>query len=94
VAVQHVVDDGGQQVGGSLDCRAVAEPEQALVERLDPGGTAAGSATLAPNVGPIADSRSVTTDRWPSRASPIARPMDVTVLPMPAVVGVVAVTRT
>ena len=45
-----------------------------------------------PKYGPSDGSRSATTALRPMRLSPSARPMDTVVLPMPARVGVMAVT--
>ena len=46
-----------------------------------------------PNTGPSDGSRSAATALWPSLTSPCVRPMVLTVLPSPLVVGVMAVTR-
>ncbi len=48
---------------------------------------------FSPNTGPSEGSRRATTAFLPSRRSPSARPMVVVVLPSPAGVGVMAVTR-
>ena len=46
-----------------------------------------------PNTGPMEGSRNASTARWPSRLMPSAMPTEVVVLPSPAGVGLVAVTR-
>ena len=46
-----------------------------------------------PKTGPNAGWRKVTIALWPNRHSPIARPIEVTVLPSPNGVGLIAVTR-
>ena len=48
---------------------------------------------LPPKVGPSDDWRKLAAARCPSVARPIVRPIDVTVLPSPAAVGVTALTR-
>jgi hypothetical protein len=46
-----------------------------------------------PNTGPKEGSREVMMALWPIRSKPWVSPMEVTVLPSPEAVGVVAVTR-
>ena len=49
---------------------------------------------LAPKVGPSDGSRSATATRRPIFASPWVRPIEIVVLPSPALVGVIAETST
>ena len=88
-----VVEHGGEQVVRRADGVKVAgEVQVDVLHRHDLRVAAAGRAALASEY--RAERRLATAASFPMRRSASARPMVVVVLPSPAGVGVMAVTRT
>ena len=95
IAVKQVrVDQGRQQVVRGGDGMEVAvEVQVDLLGGLDLRRPPPAAPPFMPNTGPSDGSREERIARLPIFSSPCTRPIEVTVLPSPETVGVVAVTR-